>query len=187
MNLPNLITVSRLVLTAIALTLVALHPQGARGSWWVDWWIFGLLFVAAVTDFVDGYIARRLGQTSLLGRILDPLADKVLICGSLVMFVELPDLHPWVPAWALTIVITREFVVQSLRGVAEATGKAFPADRFGKWKMGFQCVWVLGLAAWQAGWDWPIEVVRYAMWVALAFTVLSGFNYVRKARRVLEL
>lgn len=186
MKLANAITLARLILTLIGLALLAWSPGRDRMTWDMDWLMFGCLFVAAVTDFLDGYVARRMQEVSQIGRLLDPLVDKILICGALILFMNMPDLAPWVPGWIVVVVLVREFVVQSIRGAAEAQGVDFGADQFGKWKMVTQCVWVLGLASYQAGWDWPIEVVRYAVWVALAFTVVSGANYVRKAWRALE-
>ena len=122
----------------------------------------------------------------MLGRIMDPLADKVLICGALIMFLSLPELGSQIPAWAVVVVVAREFLVQSLRGIAEAQGVSFAADWFGKWKMLFQCVWVMALAGYQLGWDWTRVVAIWSMVIALAFTVASGANYVRKAWRVLD-
>lgn len=186
MKIANAITLGRLLLVVVGLTLLALHPGRMRMTWDMDWVMFACLFVAAVTDFVDGWAARKFHEVSQVGRLLDPLVDKILVCGALVLFMDMPDLAPWVPGWVVVVMLSREFIVQSIRGAAEAQGHDFGADRFGKWKMVTQCVYVLGLASYQAGWDWPIEVVRYALWVALGFTVLSGFNYMRKAVRVIE-
>lgn len=186
MKIANAITLARLVLVLVGLALLAWEPGRGRMTWDLDWVMFICLFVAAVTDFVDGWVARALQEVSLIGRLLDPLVDKILVCGALILFMTMPALAPYVPGWLVVVILVREFVVQSLRGAAEAQGVSFGADQFGKWKMVSQCVYVLGLAAFQAGWDWPIEVVRYAMWVALAFTVLSGANYVRKAASALE-
>lgn len=186
MKLANAITLARLVLVLVGLTLLAWRPGRERMTWDLDWVMFVCLFVGAVTDFLDGWVARKFQEVSLIGRLLDPLVDKILICGALILFIPMPDLAPWVPGWIVVVILVREFVVQSLRGAAEAQGVDFGADQFGKWKMVSQCVYVLGLASYQAGWDWPIDVVRYAIWVALAFTVVSGLNYVRKAWRVLD-
>lgn len=188
MKLANLITLSRLGLVGVSFALMALHPHArTRATWSGDWFVFGFLFLAAVTDYVDGWVARRYGQTSMLGRILDPFADKVLVCGALIMFMESPDLAPLIPGWVVVLVVAREFLVQSLRAIAEASGSSFPADQLGKWKMVFQCVWVLALASYQAGWDWTVGIARYGMWIVVALTVISGGNYLRKARSVLEL
>ncbi|HMQ21984.1 MAG TPA: CDP-diacylglycerol--glycerol-3-phosphate 3-phosphatidyltransferase [Planctomycetota bacterium] len=186
MKIANAITLGRLLLVVVGLTLLALHPGRMRMTLDMDWVMFACLFVAAVTDFVAGWAARKFHEVSQVGRLLDPLVDKILVCGALVLFMDMPDLAPWVPGWVVVVMLSREFIVQSIRGAAEAQGHDFGADRFGKWKMVTQCVYVLGLASYQAGWDWPIEVVRYALWVALGFTVLSGFNYMRKAVRVIE-
>jgi CDP-diacylglycerol--glycerol-3-phosphate 3-phosphatidyltransferase len=179
-SVANLITLSRLGLVVVAFVLLALRPP-APEPWWGDWPVFGLLLLGIATDYIDGWVARATGRVTLLGRILDPLADKVLVCGALVFYALLPVTAVYVPGWAVVTVITREFLVQSVRGAAEAKGVKFGADQLGKWKMVCQCVWVLALSALVAGWQWTGPVATVFLWLSLVTTVVSGVNYVRKA------
>ena len=135
----------------------------------------------ATVDLID-----RLFSLETSARILDPFVDKALICGSLVLFLGVREVAAILPAWIVVVVLTREFLVQSLRAMSEAQGKSFAADLFAKWKMTFQAVWVQALAAYLCGWDVMLPVATWCMWIALAFTVLSGANYVRRAWGILD-
>lgn len=184
MNWPNLITVSRLFVTAacFACLVVAkpdLPPQ-------LVWWAFGLFLFAAITDFVDGWLARRLHQITQFGRIADPFADKILICGAMVMMLEFPRAAAILPAWMVVIVIARELLVTTLRAAVEAAGQAFPADRLGKWKMVAQCVAVGALFTVLAGTDRFVTLAVAATWLQLGLTVVSGANYTLRAATLLR-
>ncbi|MBM4101485.1 MAG: CDP-diacylglycerol--glycerol-3-phosphate 3-phosphatidyltransferase [Phycisphaerae bacterium] len=150
-TLPNAITVARLGL-ALAFFVVAGNLDTTDGAdpsrAWTAVWIF---VVAAVTDILDGYLARRWQVVTSFGRILDPVVDKVLVIGALVLL----SAAPLAPAsrivpWVVILVVTRELLVTTVRAVLEGQGIPFPADRFGKFKMFVQCVTVpfcLGAAA----------------------------------------
>jgi len=185
-KIPNQITLARLILVAIGLVLIAVQPGVQRGESAVTWWAFGFLFVGATTDFVDGWVARRIGQVSKLGRMLDPLVDKILICGTLILLAALPAVQDMLPAWVVVLIVLREVLVTSVRGMVEASGKKFAADRLGKWKMLMQSTAVLGLVSWLGGWDWVYHITVAAIWISLVLTVVSGANYMRKAWHVLE-
>ncbi|HEX5054133.1 MAG TPA: CDP-diacylglycerol--glycerol-3-phosphate 3-phosphatidyltransferase [Planctomycetota bacterium] len=196
MNLPNLITVSRLVLTAgvfvcLELAAVARPDAGAApgGPGHPDavlvWIAFALFLVAAFSDFLDGYLARKWGMVTAFGRVADPFADKVLIAGSLVTLLQFPAAMRTLTTWYVVIVIAREFLVTAVRGVVEASGRPFPADRLGKWKMVLQCVTVACLMTMVAGTDFWARWADVAFWLSLVLTVVSGANYVWKARDVL--
>ena len=202
MNLPNLITLSRLVITAgvfVCLELASEHAWFSEGPneptelyrrvAFVDrtlaWTAFALFLVAAITDFVDGWLARRWNLVTAFGRVADPFADKVLIAGSLITLLQFPAATTVLTTWYVVIVVAREFLVTAIRGVVEASGRPFPADRLGKWKMVAQCVFVaslLTLIADSTFWTWLVEP---AFWISLVLTVLSGVNYLWKARDVL--
>ncbi len=186
MKLANLITLARIALVGIGLVMLALHPGGEPGAWWPSWIIFGLMLFAAGTDFVDGYVARKLGQVSRLGRILDPLADKILVCGTLTMLLRIDALDGMLPAWVVVVILSRELIVTSLRGAVETAGGEFGADSFGKWKMVVQCCLVCNLLGFLAGWTALAGWHWIWLWGSVVFTVLSGGNYLRKAWRVLE-
>ncbi|HZN41749.1 MAG TPA: CDP-diacylglycerol--glycerol-3-phosphate 3-phosphatidyltransferase [Planctomycetota bacterium] len=194
MNLPNLITLMRLVLTAGVFVFLELAPrssvmaQGLIGEVIEPgciWIAFVLFLIAAVTDFLDGYLARRWNLVTAFGRVADPFADKVLIAGSLITLLQFPAATTVLTTWYVVIVVAREFLVTAIRGVVEATGRPFPADRLGKWKMVSQCWTVAALITMVAGagiWVWAAQ---WGFWISLGLTVVSGLNYVVKARDVL--
>lgn len=193
MNVPNLITVSRLVITAgvfVSLELAARMPSldFTAGRWagvpWI-WGAFVLFLIAAFTDFLDGYLARKWNLVTAFGRVADPFADKVLVVGSLVTLLQFPAAMSVLTTWYVVIVIAREFLVTAIRGVVEASGRPFPADRLGKWKMVSQCWTVGALMTMVAGTDIWVWAAQWGFWISLALTVVSGLNYVWKARDVL--
>ena len=201
MNLPNLITVSRLVITAGVFVCLELSPRRVEvikaptqelldlWSRGVDetlvWIAFALFLVAAVTDFVDGWLARRWNLVTAFGRVADPFADKVLIAGSLVTLLKFPAATTVLTTWYVVVVIAREFLVTAIRGVVEASGRPFPADKLGKWKMVSQCWTVAALITMVAGSDFWVWAAQWGFWISLVLTVVSGLNYVVKARDVL--
>jgi CDP-diacylglycerol--glycerol-3-phosphate 3-phosphatidyltransferase len=195
-NLPNCITISRLVITAgvfvclecadapdVHLSDIAPFPPFFDAT--LVWVAFVLFLIAAFTDFLDGWLARRWNLVTAFGRVADPFADKVLIAGSLVTLLQFPAATAVLTTWYVVIVIAREFLVTAIRGVVEASGRPFPADRLGKWKMVTQCWTVGALMTMVAGtgiWVWAAQL---GFWVSLVLTVVSGLNYVWKARDVL--
>lgn len=184
MNLPNTITLSRLVLTAaVFVCLEAAHPVATDLT--LVWVAFVFFMIAAVTDFVDGWLARRWGMVTAFGRVADPFADKVLIAGSLITLLRFPAATAVLTTWYVVIVVAREFLVTAIRGVVEASGRPFPADQLGKWKMVSQCWTVAAVLTMVAGatvWVWAAHL---GFWVSLVLTIVSGVNYVWKARDVL--
>jgi CDP-diacylglycerol--glycerol-3-phosphate 3-phosphatidyltransferase len=119
------------------------------------------------------------------GRVADPFADKVLIAGSLITLLQFHAAMTVLTTWYVVIVVAREFLVTAIRGVVEASGRPFPADRLGKWKMVSQCWTVGALLSMVAGTGIFYECAIFGFWVSLALTVVSGLNYVWKARDVL--
>ncbi|MDR3182993.1 MAG: CDP-diacylglycerol--glycerol-3-phosphate 3-phosphatidyltransferase [Planctomycetaceae bacterium] len=139
MNVPNTLTLLRIILSIAVFVLIATKTY--------DWCLY--LFLAAIlTDFADGWWARKYGQISVFGRIMDPFADKFLICGVFTCFVAVPELtsdkagYPaWLmlQPWMVIVLLGRELLVTSLRSFVEYEGGDFSAKWIGKWKMGFQC------------------------------------------------
>lgn len=183
LNVPNLLSLARVPL---AVVLFACVVQA--------WWLAGLLVfvVACVTDWLDGWWARKYGPLTLVGRNLDPLCDKVLVCGAFIYLIPVPAAG--IDPWMVTVVVCRELLVTGLRGMVEATGQKFGADWFGKLKMGLQCAALIGvlLIEWMRTWPYtsdalavlePIQLV--VLWAMLAATVGSGVQYVVKAARLL--
>ncbi len=185
-SLPNQLTGGRLGLTLVLFVLLV----------W-QWYLAALVvFVVAVgTDWLDGYLARRLNQVSTLGRILDPFADKLLICGTYVFLVAdpTPEFARFLQPWMAVVILGRELLVTALRSFLEQRGKDFSAQWSGKLKMVFQSlaagVGIYVLYRLQAGpslhWVWVV-LLHALVWVALVLTVYSGIGYIRRAVRLLQ-
>ena len=203
-NLPNAITVSRLILTAIF--VIAVGFPGTAG-YAVALVTFS---VAAATDWLDGYLARKLGMVTPLGKLLDPLADKILVCAAFVYFSAQPAVadaaHPHggyhSPVWVTALIIAREFLVTGLRQIAVEAGQVLAADKLGKWKTTFQLTYCITGLVWLTfssmehpgpiggllrdlanpkGWLMPLS-----LWTAVALTLISGTNYVWASRNLLK-
>lgn len=188
-DLPNLITVARLVVTAACLVLLELGPADAAvrptdpGSTLLR--VAGVLFLfAAATDWLDGWLARRFDCVSRFGRIADPLVDKVLILGTLIVCLRFDAARPFLPAWTVAVLVAREIAVTTIRGVAEGEGHQFPADRLGKWKMVLQTVLTTALLARLAiptTSSWIDPTLAPLLWATVALTIWSGAGYVVRA------
>jgi CDP-diacylglycerol--glycerol-3-phosphate 3-phosphatidyltransferase len=191
MNLPNYLSFARIlmvpILVVVLLTRVTNHE------------VIGVLvfWVAAFTDLLDGYLARRWKQVTTLGKLLDPLADKLLVAGALISLVEL-DLAP---AWMTFLILAREMAVTGLRGIASEEGFTIAAEGLGKWKLGAEiaaisCL-ILGpkLDSWMYAWThldmfrlfirlprpfsffWGMGVLL--LWLAMILAICSGISYFR--------
>ncbi|MEM7231030.1 MAG: CDP-diacylglycerol--glycerol-3-phosphate 3-phosphatidyltransferase [Planctomycetota bacterium] len=139
LTIPNQLTLARLVLAVIFFALLACFGHGLFGNSRATTlnWAMGLFILAVSTDFLDGYLARRWGMVSTFGRIADPFADKIIICGSFIMLIEISD---FVHAWFAVVILFREFLVSGLRSFLESRGIEFGALLSGKLKMVFQSV-----------------------------------------------
>lgn len=186
LNLPNLITISRFVLSLILFAIID------HGGWWLA---AAVLFgCAAGTDWLDGYLARRYGQVTTLGRILDPFVDKIIVGGTFLFLLEKNgvegELQSGVTAWMVITVIGREMFVSSLRGFLEQQGKDFSASISGKAKMVLQCVAVsaslLSMSSELQDWKWLVPTRDILLWSAVAVTVWSGLVYVVRGARMLR-
>ena len=188
LNVPNAITLSRLILAIILFALIDC------GGYWLS--AAALFVTAAATDWIDGYLARKYGQITTLGRIMDPFVDKIIVGGTFLFLLEkngtVTDsgtLQSGVNAWMVIIVIGREMFISSLRGFLEQQGKDFSASWSGKAKMLLQCVAVtaslLSLSP-DLHWDWLPMTRDILLWSAVAVTVWSGWVYVVRAVRLLR-
>jgi CDP-diacylglycerol--glycerol-3-phosphate 3-phosphatidyltransferase len=140
---------------------------------------------------LDGWWARRYGPLTLVGRNLDPLADKILVCGAFIYLIQVKAAN--IEPWMVVVVVGRELAVTGIRGMVEATGKKFGADWFGKLKMILQCAVLIGvlLIRWLAAIE-PNDVLRFLdpvqivlLWAMLIATIGSGVQYTVKAARLL--
>ena len=188
MNLPNTLTLARIVLVPLLLVVLLTTFEGHRVLGLSKGMAAAIIFaVASLTDWLDGYLARRRQQITILGQILDPIADKLLITAALVSLVQL-DLAP---AWMAAIIIGRELAVTGLRGVAQARGLIVPASRLGKLKMVAEvvAVLVLMLAPELGGGELTrlgIIVGRGALWIVLALALWSAVEYYQTFAAVLS-
>lgn len=186
-NVPNLLTASRLVLAIFLFVLIDFQ----------QWLACLLVFaVAAVTDWLDGYLARKQNLSSALGRVFDPLVDKVLICGAYIFLLDSAFiLQTGLAPWMVTVVVARELIINGLRTFLESRGVRFGADWLGKIKMGLQCAALIGIfmvlyvkelnAAAQV--QWYLERTRDGLIFAMiAATALSGLQYLWRAVWILN-
>jgi len=209
-NLPNQLTLGRIVLAGGFFVLVGLYEPGSTNTWWLLNTAFVIYLIAGITDVLDGYLARKLNLTSAFGRIVDPFVDKVLVVGAFVMLTgsnyvltgptDLPDadLPDWmtgrmlsaVQAWMVVAMLGREFIVSAVRGYSESQGIKFPAISVGKVKMFIQSVAICTVLFQLANFPtalWAIYLKVTLVWLAVIVTVLSGLAYVGKARRLLRI
>ncbi len=175
MNLPNKITLARIALIPIfAILVLAPIPHGD---------IFGAIvfFIAAITDAVDGNIARGRGLITNFGKFADPLADKMLVCVAMICLVTMGRL----PAWVLIVVLCRDFIVDGMRMIAVEKGEVIAASKWGKLKTLFQMIMVIMLLLNSLAF-WPQPFYNILCWIviiiAVALTLWSGFDYLRKGR-----
>jgi CDP-diacylglycerol--glycerol-3-phosphate 3-phosphatidyltransferase len=166
-NLPNGLTISRIFL--VPLLVVVLLTRTER--WEL---IGGVIFaIAALTDWLDGYLARRRGQVTTLGIMLDPVADKLLISAAFISLVQMQ----LAPAWMVVIIVGREFAVMGLRSIAVTQGVTIPASVLGKGKMTTQVVAILLLILGKKFLG-PFYVLgKVALWVTVILALVSGFDY----------
>ena len=185
-NLPNILTLLRIA--AIPVLVVILTSPSKEAGFFA-----ALLFaVASVTDWLDGYLARRMGIVTVFGKFLDPIADKLIVMAALIMI--LPFDH--VPAWMVLVILGREIIITGLRGIASTEGIVIPASDLGKFKTIFQIVAILGLLLhydyhWFFSIDHPYLYVNmhnvgmFYLWIATVITIWSGVDYLWKFIRVI--
>lgn len=177
-TVPNVLSAARFLLALVLFAAIE------RGAWQASLWLF---LVAASTDWIDGWWARRFNQVSRLGRIFDPLVDKVIVCGAFVLLAGRGGASAILP-WMAVVVVVRELVVTAVRAEMERTGHDFSAGPAGKLKMVLQC---LAIALELAARAWPetaiaglgvAEAARWTAWAAVVTTIYSGLEYLVAAR-----
>lgn len=175
-NLPNALTAIRVA--SIPLVLICLNVPGKWGAF-----LAALFFaMASITDILDGFFARRYGAVTSLGKFLDPLADKVLICLTMIMLIPLGR----IPVWMVLIIVMREMAVTGLRGIAVNERIVISASSLGKYKTILQSIAVLGLCLHYTYLNVNFHAVGMAfLWGALILTVWSGWDYFWKFSKIL--
>jgi len=174
---PNTLTLFRIA-TIPVIVILMMYPNR------ICTWIAALLFsAAAITDYFDGYFARRFGLVSNLGKVMDPVADKLLVSSAFVMLTALG----WAPAWMVCIIIGREIAVTGLRNIIAEKGEDVSASNLGKYKTGFQIAAAIPLLIHYPFFGLnPHAIGTFFLWGALVFTLWSGIDYFVKFRNLLK-
>jgi len=175
---PNTLTLFRIAAVPVIVILM-LFPNR------VSCWVAAILFsAAAITDYLDGYFARRFGLVSNLGKVMDPVADKLLVSSAFIMLTALG----WVPAWMVCIIIGREIAVTGLRNIIAEKGEDVSASNLGKYKTGFQIAAAIPLLIHYPFFGLDAHAVgTFFLWGALVFTLWSGVDYFVKFRNLLKI
>jgi CDP-diacylglycerol--glycerol-3-phosphate 3-phosphatidyltransferase len=182
MNLPNTLTLGRIVLVPLLVVVLLTEFEGRRVLGVAKEYVSAAIFLlAALTDWLDGYLARRRKQITTIGQILDPLADKLLITAALVSLVQLGV----APAWMAAIIIGRELAVTGLRSFAQNRGVIMPASPLGKFKMVAEVMAVLLLLVGSAGWAWLLHLGYAGLWVVVVLALWSAVDYYREFTRAM--
>ncbi|MCI7181847.1 MAG: CDP-diacylglycerol--glycerol-3-phosphate 3-phosphatidyltransferase [Schaedlerella sp.] len=175
MNLPNKLTVLRMIMVPFFVFFMLTDVGGAAGKWIA----LALFCIASLTDMLDGKIARKYHLVTNFGKFMDPLADKLLVCSAMICLVDLDKLASWI----VIIIIAREFIISGFRLVASDNGIVIAASYWGKFKTVFQMAMVIVLIADLGG---IFNVIGTVLtWIALILTVVSLVDYVVKNRQVL--
>ena len=185
-NTPNILTMARIA--AIPLLAVLLTSPNRDAGFWAA----ALFSIAAITDWLDGYLARRMQIVTVFGKFLDPIADKLIVMAALIMILP----YDRVPAWMVLVILGREIIITGLRGIASSEGIVIAASDLGKFKTIFQLVAIIGLLLhydynWFLGIQHPLLVVNmhnagmFFLWIATLLTVWSGVDYLYKFVKVI--
>ncbi len=186
LNLPNILTMMRIAAIPLMAALL-LSPSQPAG-----FWAAAVFALASITDWLDGYLARRMGIVTVFGKFLDPIADKLIVMAALIMILPFDR----VPAWMVLVILGREIVITGLRGIASSEGIVIQASDLGKFKTIFQIVAILGLLLhYDYNWLFGIRhslvhvnmhnVGMFYLWIATLLTVWSGVDYLVRFVRVI--
>lgn len=175
MNLPNKLTMFRIILIPFFVVFLLAQPAGAASRWIA----LAIFIVASLTDLLDGKIARKYNLVTNFGKFMDPLADKLLVCSAMICLIQLGQ----IPAWIVCIIIAREFAISGYRLIAAEKGLVIAANYWGKFKTTFQMIMVILMIA-----DIPQLRILTAviMWIALALTVISLVVYIVQNKDILK-
>lgn len=178
-SLPNMLTYGRIAM--VPAMVAAFYLEGH----WANWATFGVFVAAAITDYFDGYFARAWEQTSNLGRMLDPIADKLLVSAALFMLVANGTIG-WGSVVAGIIILSREILVSGLREFLAEVRVSVPVTQLAKWKTTIQMVAIGFLLVGDAG-DWllpgTLEIGIWLLWMAALLTLYTGYDYFRSGLR----
>lgn len=180
LSLPNLLTYARIA--AIPVVVGCLYAQSVQdGPLWLRWVALAVFIAAGITDFLDGYIARMWDQHSAFGRMLDPIADKLLVASCLLMLAADTSIHGWT-LWAAVVILCREILVSGLREYLAALRVSVPVTKLAKWKTTMQLVAIGFLLAGEAG-DMVLPFTTLTgivlLWLSALLTIYTGYDYFR--------
>lgn len=177
MNLPNKLTLLRVCMIPFFVLFMLTDLGGEAGKWIA----LAIFILASMTDWLDGYLARKNHLVTNFGKFMDPLADKLLVCSAMICLVEMDRLA----AWMVIIIISREFIISGFRLIASDNGVVIAASYWGKFKTVFQMLMIILLIA-----DIQINAVQamttVMIWIALVLTVVSLIDYLIKNKGVLS-
>jgi CDP-diacylglycerol--glycerol-3-phosphate 3-phosphatidyltransferase len=174
---PNKLTLFRIATVPIIVILLLFPTK-------ICTFIAALLFsAAAITDYLDGFYARKKGLVSTLGKVMDPIADKLLVSSAFIMLTSLG----WIPAWIVCVIIGRELAVTGLRNIIAEKGEDISASNLGKYKTGFQIAAIIPLMFHYPFFGLNVQVIgTLFLWGALVFTIWSGADYFIKSRTLFQ-
>ncbi|MBV5341283.1 MAG: CDP-diacylglycerol--glycerol-3-phosphate 3-phosphatidyltransferase [Deltaproteobacteria bacterium] len=186
LNLPNILTMTRIA-TIPLLAALLMSPTRSAG-----FWAAALFAVASITDWLDGYLARRMGIVTTFGKFLDPIADKLIVMAALIMILPFDR----VPAWMVLVILGREIIITGLRGIASTEGIVIQASNLGKYKTIFQIVAIIGLVLhYNYNWFFGVShtlltvnmhnVGMFFLWIATVLTIWSGVDYLIRFIKVI--
>lgn len=186
LNPPNILTMMRIAAIPLMVVLL-LSPTRSAG-----FWAAAVFALASITDWLDGYLARRMGIVTVFGKFLDPIADKLIVMAAMIMILPFGR----VPAWMVLVILGREMVITGLRGIASSEGIVIQASDLGKFKTIFQIVAILGLLLhYDYNWLFGIQHAwlhvnmhnfgMFYLWIATLLTVWSGVDYLVRFVRVI--
>ena len=174
MNLPNKLTVVRMVLVPFFVASLLLSKTNDS----LKWAALVLFIIASLTDFADGYIARKYNLITNFGKFMDPLADKILTISGMICLIELGR----IPSWIVVIIVAREFIISGFRLVAAENGVVIAANYWGKFKTTFQMIMIILMIMNIPQLQILTDIV---MWIALALTLISLWTYIMANKQVL--
>ncbi len=177
MNLPNKLTVARVVLIPFFVFFLLVDPSNEVFKWTA----LVIFIVASLTDMLDGKIARKYNLITDFGKFMDPLADKLLVCSAMIGLIELGR----IPSWIVIIIIAREFTISGFRLIAADNGRVIAASYWGKFKTTFQMIMVILMIA-NIQIPWVQILTQIIMWIALALTIISLIDYLIKNKDVMS-
>jgi CDP-diacylglycerol--glycerol-3-phosphate 3-phosphatidyltransferase len=176
-NIPNQITFSRLFLAIVFFVFLTYKYFNVA---------LAIFFVAVATDWLDGYLARKWELSTDLGRLVDPFVDKVIICGTFIIFVHVAN--DIIAPWMVITIVAREFLVSSIRGFSESKGVKFASNIWGKTKMFIQSWTICAMLIYYAHFEnasWAEYMVTAFLWITIIVTIGSGITYIYSAKKTL--